>query len=165
MQNKPIPQTVINPFIEDSVIYSAISYLLTDTTYNHFLKYEKLSEKWQIAFPFQLKDDSLELTKMDTIFSTKDVEFILTQKNMFYQFRVNGSKIGNRIIVPEDSLELSKNLPYSFITLPIFNMKKDKLIICFGYYCGVLCAEGGTYIYQKKGGRWIRIKIINEWIS
>lgn len=164
-QNELRSQKIVKPLIDDSTIYSAINYLLTDTTYNHFLKYERISEKWQIAFPFQLKNDSLELRRLDTFFSDNDIEFILKQKKMFYQFKVDRSKIRNRIIVSEDSLDLVQNLPYSFVTLPLFNIKKDKFIICFGYYCGVLCAEGGTYIYERKGEKWVRLKIFSEWIS
>jgi hypothetical protein len=154
---------------DDSAIYAAINYLLDDSANNQFLKYQNLAEKASVAFPFQFKDDSLKLRSLNTIFTAKDMDFILDQKVAFYYFKIEHQKIKNKTVVPVDNLvdspDFSKVQPYSYISCPLFNIKKDKLIICMGYCCGAMCAEGGTYIYQKINERWIMIKVLEEWMS
>jgi len=51
------------------------------------------------------------------------------------------------------------------ISSPLFSINKNVLIITVGVYCGRLCGGGGTYVYIRKGTKWILKEEFNNWIS
>ncbi|WP_281337251.1 hypothetical protein [Flavobacterium eburneipallidum] len=54
---------------------------------------------------------------------------------------------------------------FSTISQPIFNKSLDLAIISFGHHCGSLCGGGSTAIYEKKNGKWKKVKTISTWVS
>jgi hypothetical protein len=93
------------------------------------------------------------------------MEYMQAQKRQFYNFKLDQSKFSNKTIISKDSLDLIKNYPYCYISFPVFNADKDKFIVRTGYVCGVLCAEGAIFIYQKSGNDWKIIKVLNQTVS
>jgi len=51
------------------------------------------------------------------------------------------------------------------ISSPLFSINKDILVISVGVYCGQLCGGGGTYLYIRKGTKWVLKEKYNDWIS
>jgi hypothetical protein len=151
--------------IDDSTVYSVVTYLFKNKSSNPFLKYEKVLESAQMPFFFEFKNDSLEIVKLDSIFDSKDIEYMLTQKKQFYKFKLDQTKLDNKIIISIDSLELAKNYPYCYMSFPVFNARKDEFMIRTGYVSGILSAEGATFIYQKRGTDWKIIKVLHQTIS
>lgn len=151
--------------VDDSTVYSVVNYLFTNKSSNPFLIYKKVEASAEIPL-FIFTNDSSEIEKVAGIFNAKDLEYMQTQKLQYSNFQLDQTKIKNRIIITTDSVEQQKNIPYCFISFPVFNAIKDKFIIQTGYKCGsFLCAEGATFIYQRKGYDWIIIKVIDQWIS
>lgn len=155
------PEQVI---IDDSTVYSVLNYLFENKSSNPFLKYDKVVETAQMPFFFLFKNDSLEISALDSIFNSRDIEYMLAQKEQFNKFKLEQPKLKNKIIILKDSIELAKNRQFCYISFPVFNADRDKFIIWTGYVCGGLCGEGATFIYQKKGKDWIPIKNFNQTI-
>ena len=151
--------------IDDSTINSVVSYLLKNKSSNPFLKYKKVVETELMPFFFSFSTDSIEIVKLDSLFTSQDIEFMQTQKKQFYTFKLDQSKFDYKTIISKDSLELLRSYPYCYISSPVFNAKKDKFIIRTGYVCGALCAEGAIFIYQKSGKDWKIIKVLNQTVS
>ncbi len=151
--------------IDDSTVYSVVTYLFKNKTSNPFLKYEKVVETAEMPFFFSFSTDSVEIVKLDSIFSSTDMEYMQAQKKQFYKFKLYQSKFNYKIILSKDSLDLIKSYPYCYISFPVFSADRDKFIIRAGYVCGVLCAEGAIFIYQKSGKGWKIIKVLNQTIS
>ena len=148
--------------IDDSTVYSVVNYLFENKSSNPFLKYDKVLETAGMPFFFFFKNDFLKIVALDTIFSSQDIEYMQTQKKQFNTFKLEQSKLNNKIIISRDSTELSQNKLFCYVSFPVFNTHKDKFIIWTGYSCGGICGEGATFIYQKNGKDWIPIKILNQ---
>jgi hypothetical protein len=99
-------------------------------------------------------------------------------------FKLNPNFISDRKLISADTLaNLLKRKQYDgfdfwetykkifgeggfcIIAMPLFSKDRSTVIIKIGYYCGRLSAEGGTYIYKKKNGKWVLIKTLDEWES
>jgi len=165
--NRDNTKVTSSDIIPDSLIYNAINFLIANKDANPDLLSKYLIDKQKMPFIFYFKEDSIELRKLDTLFTSKDIDFIFSQKKLFNDFKIDSSKIVGKIILLDDSIE-SKNSPivsYSSISFPLFNLNKTIFIVRTYYQCSVLCGTGGTYIYKKINSKWTLIKIINQWIS
>ncbi|MEO6315746.1 MAG: hypothetical protein ABIO53_12425 [Chitinophagaceae bacterium] len=151
--------------IDDSTVYPVVSYLLKNTNSNPFLKYEKVLESAEMPFFFSFSTDSIEIVKLDYIFTSKDMDYMQAQKRQFYKFKLDQAKFDYKTIISKDSLELAKSYPYCYISFPVFSADKNKFIIRTGYVAGALSAEGAIFIYQKIGKDWKMIKTINQTLS
>lgn len=166
----PVPESRANNEsrqinIDDSTVYSVVTYLFKNKSSNPFLKYEKVVETAEMPFFLSFSTDSIEIVKLDSIFTLKDLEYMQAQKKQFYKFKLDQSKFNYKTIISKDSLDLIKSYPYCYISFPVFNADKDKFIIRAGYVCGILCAEGAIFIYEKSGKGWKIIKVLNQTIS
>ncbi len=148
--------------IDDSTVYSVVSYLLKNKIPNPFLKYEKVLESAEMPFFFSFSTDSLEIVKLDSIFTSKDIKYMQDQKKQFYKFKLDQAKFNYKTIISKDSLDLAKSYPYCYISFPVFSAGKDKFVIRTGYVAGLLSAEGAIFIYQKIGKDWKIIKVLNQ---
>ncbi|CAN5206409.1 hypothetical protein BH09BAC1_BH09BAC1_18810 [soil metagenome] len=64
-----------------------------------------------------------------------------------------------------DSKKSQKANPYNF-SMPLFSLDGNYAIIEYSYYCGSVCAHGGTFIYEKCGIRkWKLYKTVITWMS
>jgi len=151
--------------IDDSTVYSVVSFLLKNKISNPFLKYEKVLESAGMPFFFSFSTDSIEIVKLDSVFTSRDMEYMQAQKKQFYKFKLDQAKFDYKTIISKDSLELAKSYPYCYISFPVFSADKNKFIIRTGYVSGVLSAEGAIFIYQKIGKDWKIIKVLNQTLS
>lgn len=160
--NQP-DSTIPDLIIADSTIYEVINYVLSHKELNTIIKSNYLLNKEGMPFLFALKNDSLELTQMDSILSKADIKYIFSQKKQYEKFTVNPKYIRSKDIIPYDSLNNYKS--YCTISFPLFNIKKDIAIIRTTYYCGTLCSLTGTYIYQRRNSNWVLLKVLKETTS
>lgn len=124
--------------------------------------------------------DSLLLEKIDTLFSKKDKEFIVKQYKNSIHFILDQKLLKHKNIIEYDTTMLAtreKSRAYwdkllekyhciETISLPLFNLKKDMAIVQISYNCGILCGEGGTYIFKlNRSGEWELYLKFEEWIS
>lgn len=129
---------------------------------------------------YYIGQDTVLLKKVDTLFSQKDKEFISKQYRNSINFILEQNLLKDKKVVEYDTTMLAtkeKSRKYweqlierhhciGLISLPLFNLKKDMAIVQVGYNCGVLCAEGGTYIYKlNRNGKWELYLTIEKWIS
>lgn len=163
-ENKPTYEsTQIN--IDDSTVNSVVTYLFKNDSSNPFLKYENVLETAEMPFYLSFSTDSIEIVKLDSIFTSKDIEYMKAQKNQFFKFKLDQSKFEYKTFISKDSLDISKSYPYCYISFPVFTADKNKFIIRTGYVCGALCAEDAIFIYEKRGTDWKIIKVINQTVS
>jgi len=129
---------------------------------------------------FYIGYDTILLKKIDTLFSQKDKDFISKQYKNSVHFILDEKLLKDKKVIEYDTTMLAtreKSRKYytkllekyhciSFVDMPLFNLKKDMAIVQVGYNCGLMCAEGGTYIYKlNKNGKWELYLTIESWIS
>jgi hypothetical protein len=129
---------------------------------------------------YYIGQDTVLLKKIDTLFSQKDREFISKQYKNSINFILNPKLLKHKKIIEYDTTSntsrersrkyweklIEKNHCIGFIELPLFNLKKDMAIVQVGYNCGLMCAEGGTYVYKlNRNGKWELYLTIEKWIS
>ena len=122
--------------------------------------------------------DSILISKIDTIFSQKDKNFIREQYLRGNKF-VWENKLTNKKIIKVDTTinnEISSNEYwkkllekkecFGYLELPLFNKEKNMAIVTISYNCGMQCAEGGTYIYKlDKKNQWKLYLTLEHWIT
>lgn len=125
-----------------------------------------------------VKGDSVFIERVKSEISKEDFDFIRKQYAESINFKWK-NKFENRQIIKLDTTinntkefdefwneTLEKYNCISQISMPIFNKEKNLAIIEISYYCGFLCAAGGTYIYKlDENNKWILYKTIDDWIS
>lgn len=98
---------------------------------------------------------------IDTTFKQVDKDFIfrqfVTAKDSIWRHRFPHSKV---IIAKKQ-----KRARRYYYTIPLFSADKQIVIIMKEFYCGDLCAYGGTYIYKKVGDKWKLFAEVNKWMS
>ena len=56
--------------------------------------------------------------------------------------------------------------PKHSVSIPLFSLKKDYVIIKLSYYCGNECGYGGYNVYKRlKRNKWKYVTTVNGWIS
>jgi hypothetical protein len=129
---------------------------------------------------YYIGSDTILLKKVDTLFSQKDKEFISKQYRNGINFILNQKFLKQKKVIEYDTTMLTsseKSRKYwekliekhhciGLIDVPLFNLKRDMAIVQVGYNCGVMCAEGGTYIYKlNRNGKWELYLTVEKWIS
>ena len=159
--------------VSDEFIYSFVNDALAQ---NDIYKYcENIID---IKTFIATNGDSTLISKIDTIFSQEDKTFIGEQYLRGNKF-VWKNKLRNKKIIKVDttinnedsSKEYWKNLLQEkkclgYLDLPLFNKAKNMAVVTISYNCGMLCAEGGTYIYKLDNkNQWKLYLTLEHWIS
>jgi hypothetical protein len=162
-RNVPQNLPIYGNKVSDSIIYGFINYLIDHPNLNVNIKAKIINdEKLKMPFPFALKNDSIELTKMPFL-SANDIKYIFSQKKQFQAFIINPNKVNNKRLITNDSI-FEKNNEYSTISCPLFNIDKTIAIIRTSYSDCSSCQVGGVYIFQKQDSKWVLIKKIQGWV-
>lgn len=177
-KNKQTEHELPKQLVDDKTIYEFLNYNFTtkDSAFIHcdnIMSYE--------LFPYLSQEDSLTILKLDTIFTKADSDFIFKQVKYSNCFKLKENKLTNKKIIELDTTKvfsnntevrgnywgkiLKQNGPICSIRMPLFSVDKKTVFIKTSYNCGMLCGEGGTYIYRKVGKKWIRLKTLNAWVS
>ena len=160
--------------VSDSIICDALNYFVNNDSIDEF-KYSKRFVDKEVFCVLQ-NQDSLKLTKLDSIFTKEDLDFIFKQNRNAVYFKHKYLK--NKVLIPSDTLmkfgrrefwkEFHKRLGeggFCSISMPLFSKKMNIVIIKYSYSCGRLCASGGTFIYKRINNKWVEIYCIHSWIS
>lgn len=107
-----------------------------------------------------MPSDSLMLTELKSIFSDEDIKYIFSQKKQAESFKIDKKLIHGKKVINTENLD-SVNT-YSTISLPLFNLEKNIVILRTSYYCGASCGHQGTYIYRWLDSEMILIKTLQE---
>jgi hypothetical protein len=104
--------------------------------------------------------DSTYLSGQTSLFSKRDIDYIFKQNRTVKVYRLDNC-LQNRILLsPKDP-----TLGVFSISVPLFTLNNEIVIIAYSYYCDGLCGFGGTYVYKKENGIWQKKLTLIEWIS
>ena len=161
--------------VPDSLICATINNFVNDTSIHEFQNCNRFVDK-----DFRkvlLKEDSLVILRLDSIFTKEDMDFIFRQNLNSVYFR-SGKCLKNKVLISADTLlnfEIMEFWPkfrkkygeggYCSISMPLFSVNHDIVIIRYSRNNGRLNASGVTYIFKKSNGKWIKIYCIDAWIS
>ncbi|WP_139785315.1 hypothetical protein [Chryseobacterium phocaeense] len=120
--------------------------------------------------------------KYDSVFSIKDSAYYKSQEKITLNFKLDTAKIRKTLqyVSDEDLSKLTENREKDFWTafrskfghqcirkfsVPFFNKEKTLCIVQNSVSCGYLNGSGYTAIYKKIKGKWVEVKIVEQWIS
>jgi len=61
-----------------------------------------------------------------------------------------------------DSFNRTDFIYYSYSS-PLLSKDGNRILVTRGFFCGLLCGGGATFLYEKRNGIWERIQKFNEW--
>lgn len=168
--------------VEQEKIYEVINFVLDSIIKNGDEKTRYVAGETMFIMN-QDSTDYFEISKMDSLFSNKDVKFILEQRKNIMDFELDNYFLKDKIVIPRDTiLKFSKNQKgasqfwekfwkkyglkgFYSISKPLFSIDNKTVIITFGINCGSLCGEWNTVIYKNVKGKWKLIKILQTTVS
>ncbi len=168
--------------VKEEKIYEVINFVL-DSIIKHSEENTNYVTGETMFFMDQDSTDYFGISKMDSIFSEKDVKFILQQRKIRMDFNLKNDLLKNKIVIPKDTLvkfsEKQKgasefwdkfwkkygNKGFYSISKPLFSLDNKTVIITFGINCGSLCGEWKTVIYKKTKHKWKLIKVLQITVS
>jgi hypothetical protein len=104
--------------------------------------------------------DSSYLSKQTSLFSPGDIDYIFKQNRTEKFYRLDNCLKNKKLLSPKDP-----TLGVYSISVPLFTINNEIVIISFSYYCDGLCGFGGTYVYKKENEIWQKKITLTEWIS
>lgn len=164
--------------VGDRTIYDFLNSIIKDGS-PHFKYCDDIMDREFLPY-FLTKSGSLEIMKLDSIFTKRDIDFIFKQAGYSSYFKFDQKYISKNIIELDTLKSFTENLDVKheywnsihdqygticFVKMPLFSFDKQTAILETGSSCGGLCGEGGMYIYKKVNDKWILIKVLSEWVS
>lgn len=144
--------------LTENEIYSILNEIITDDS----LKIERVSDRF---LNVEMGKDNLNS------FSEGDVKFIKRQKEIFKDLKIDSTKL--KLFRPKrkcilifqgDTIKYKGGL--AEISFPFISVDRKKVLIRINQNVDVfLGGSGGTYLYEKRNGHWVKIKKIDSWIS
>lgn len=160
--------------------------LVDKKTVYEFLNYNLSSENYifkncksvlnRDPLPYFSESDSIAITKMDSIFSRKDIDFIFKQSKFSKYFSIEKEYLKGIEIVELDTIKAfsndklirnaywyeTNNKYFNLCTtnIPLFSLDKQIAIIKIG--CD---SQWGTFVYRKENGKWKLIATISSAIA
>lgn len=94
---------------------------------------------------------------IDSFFTREDIDFFLLQLDGITKRKHWKNPFINSILVNKIEQDENKKVEKVMFTysLPLFSADKKKALIIKGFFCGLLCGGGATYIFKKNNN--------NEW--
>jgi hypothetical protein len=174
--NKPKAKTVgYESLVPDSLICATINYFVNEASIYEFKNCDRFVDRDYRKVLYA--SDSLSVLRLNTIFTKEDMDFIFRQNlNSFYY--KHSECLKDKILISGDTLskfEVSDfwvkfhkkygEGGYCSISIPLFSINHDIVIIKYSLSIGSMNASGGTYIFKKTGRNWVKIYCIESWIS
>lgn len=174
--HKPNTKSIENKsLVSDSLVYSTLNYFVNDTIIDEFKNCNRFIDS--DGHKVLLEKDSLEILTLDSLFSREDLDFIFQQNLNSINFKLSDDLKG-KTLIPGDTLlkfnhrefweEFRKRFGkggFCSIGLPLFSKDLSIVIIKYSFICGPLDGSGGTFIYKKKGEKWVEVGCLQNWIS
>jgi len=181
-QNAKVEKLAIKKqMVSDKEIYAFINEIMPYEENKDFSYCNKIADK-----NLMLMQTSKEfINGIDTIFSKKDLKFLIEQTKYEIDFKLNKKLLKNKIVISGDTIKKftqgrNKDGRSQFwdkyhkkygeggfcsVTLPLFSIDRKTVLVTTSMNCGRLCGEGGTYIYRKINGKWELVHTITNWVS
>ena len=106
------------------------------------------------------------LIGFNNLFDKRDLAVFQEQKNSYKpSIRISRFINDKKVTFYSDKDSLKKNEVQFWLSYPLFNRKKNALIIYLNYYGGMLMGGETVLIYAKKSGKWVRLATIWTFIS
>jgi len=174
--HKSIDKTINNKMlISNSVICATLNYFVNDTMIEEFKQCNRFIDK--AGCKVLLREDSLKIVKLDSLFTKVDLDFIFQQDLYSIHYKHNECLKGKNLI-PGDTLLKFNNLEFwkefhkrygkggfCSISLPLFSKDLNIVIIKYSFSYGRVWGSGGTFIFKKMGSKWVNIFCLNSWMS
>lgn len=165
------------PIVSDTLVSRTLNYFiktkLKDTIGGKYLN--------KTIFPVLSKEDSLNILRLTSIFTKADMDYIFKQNTNSRFFEIN-KFVENLQLVSADTLRAFRNTKdiddfwskfhekygdggFVEISVPIFSLNRELIIIRYSYSCGGLCGSGFTTIFKKNGDEWDELRVLDAWIS
>lgn len=161
--------------VSDSLVCVTVNYIINDTITDEF----KLCTRFIDRSRFRVlnEEDSLQILKLDSLFSGEDLDFIFKQNSKSLNFNLEKC-IDKKFLISYDTLkkldqeDFWKEYHRKFgkegfgsISLPLFSKDYKTVIIKYSRTEGRLNAGGGTFILKKIGSNWVKVMCLDGWIS
>lgn len=174
--NKPKAKTAgYEALVPDSLICATINYFVNEASIDEFKNCSRFVDRDFRKVLFS--KDSLTILKLDSIFTKEDLDFIFRQ-NLNSVYYKPGECLKNMVLISGDSLLNFESLEFWYkfskkygkggfcsISMPLFSVNHDIVILKYSSSLGRLNASGGTYIFKKIDDKWVEIYCIEAWIS
>lgn len=161
-----LPDSLIYGFVNSTLLKKNELYRSCDNLYDG--NWGEVKMYIDDAFICELGD---LLTEEDRWFMAKqfknDIAFVLKSDLVREKklIQVPFFKIGDDYRAYLDSC-LNKYKCLMSVSVPVFNLNRDLVIVEISISCGILCGAGGYYVYQKNAkGAWVQIRVLEEWGS
>jgi len=146
------------PDLTENEIYTILNEIITDDS----LKIERVSNRFL--------DVALETDYLND-FSESDIKFIKREREIFKDFKIDSTKL--KLFRPKRKcilISLGDTIIYkgslTEISFPFISIDRKKVLIRINHNVDVfLGGSGGTYLYEKKNGHWVKMKNLNHWLS
>lgn len=97
---------------------------------------------------------------IDTLFSEEDRNYF------FEQFIANMNTVWEHKIKNGQIKKWSTTKYVYYYSVPLFSPDRKYVMMKKFFYCGNVCAYGGTYLYKKiSPKKWELVEILNGWMS
>lgn len=163
---------VLNQLIKTDSVTSDFNHFIYNSTLNPVNVDVEDSEIWPLGI--NLKYDSIFLQKDSSYYKNQEknvsnfkFDKIKIKSNLKY---ITGQELQNLQQIKGSDFwsEFDKRYGHKCIrrfSVPFFNKDKTMCIVQNSSSCGMLDGFGSTSIYKKVNGKWIVLKIFDEWVS
>ena len=149
-----------NQIIGELILESKDSMIILREDINHFPSYKLKAE---VRYLMDVLNES-------------DSGYIAMQLEERLNFRIDSVKIKGIQIIPKkftdryfksvhywDLIRAEYGSGYYSFGKPIFSKSMKRLYFMMGYCCGPECGHGQASMYEKKGGKWVQVKVCSSW--
>jgi len=146
------------PDLTENEIYTILNEIITDDS----LKIERVSNKF---LNIEMETDYLNN------FSESDVKFIKRQREIFKNIKIDSTKLKlfrpkRKVVLISSGDTIIYKGSLSEISFPLVSIDRKKVLIRINHNVDVfLGGGGGTYLYEKKNGHWVKMKNLNHWLA
>lgn len=138
----PPPPPGLDFYYSDGLFLELIESKIIDSSDLKSFQKQMITKKQFILNPVKLKIKTLSIDSLDRYISKNpDIDF-------WEYFR---KKYNSRSIL--------------IISLPLFSIDENTILITVNVHCGRLCGGGNIYVFKKIKGKWTTVFSENKWIS
>jgi len=174
--------------LNKSVITEKLTYEVINSLMKNILEENQKQNIYVVCENFPKEKDGemndyMGISKMDSLFSSEDVKFIIEQNKTSKHFLLKKELLKNVRLIPNDTIESFRKREngentfwekytkkygdegFYSISKPLFSLDYKTVIISYGFHCGGLCGGGSTIILRKINEKWEYKAELQNWVS
>ncbi len=146
---------------------SEINVTIKEIYEQHIAQQQFESEKeFILSFPlvsnrYYITEDESNIT-IQNLFSNKDLAFMTKQSKFRNNFILDSTVFMYYKILKSNEIYEG---PVNEITIPLFSIDKQIILVRESYGKGFLCGYSSVTIYKKKNNIWVTLAVISAWQS